>query len=261
MAATTEPVLAPAEVSLFHTFGFLMRPQLLTSNEMAAITVSADALWDVDNTPESDIGDRRVGHFVERIPMLSALVADDRIYGVAEKLLGPDFVWVGSEGNETYYSNLHWHPDRKYYRPDEVHHMDFPQLKMMIYLERVTEDTGCMRVLPGSHHLPLHQELGPQEDLRAEKPFGLEGIEVPFTAMETEPGDVAVFDHRLWHGMFGGHYGRRYIALKFAARPRRIEDVQTLKQYAAAMFDPHENFLNSSNPRLRGMVAGLKDLG
>lgn len=260
MAVSTEPVLTPAEIALFRTFGFLVRRQLLTSDEMAAITVAANALWDVDDTPESDIGDRRVAHFVERVPVLSELVADDRIYGVAKTLLGPDFVWVGSEGNETYYSELHWHPDRKYYRPEEVHHMNFPQLKMMIYLEKVTEDTGCMRVLPGSHQLPLHQQLGPQEDLRAEKPFGLEGREVPFAAMETEPGDVAMFDHRLWHGMFGGCHGRRYIAVKFAAQPRRREDVQTLKQYSAAMFNPHENFLYSSEPRLRSMVAGLKDL-
>ena len=48
--------------------------------------------------------------------------------------------------------------------------------------------------------------------------------------------------------------------MKFAARPQRPEDVATLKQYALAAFEPHENFLKSSNPRLRGMVEGLADL-
>jgi ectoine hydroxylase-related dioxygenase (phytanoyl-CoA dioxygenase family) len=252
--------LKPSEVAHFRTFGFLLRPRLFTEGEMSEVTEAANALWEADDTPESEIGDRRLNSFVERLPVLSALVCDDRIYKTAERLLGPDFIWVGSEGNETYYSDLHWHPDRKYYRPDETHNMAYPQLKMMIYLESVTRETGCMRVLPGSHQLPLHQELGPQEDLRHEKPFGLEGCEVPSVPLETDPGDVAMFDHCLWHGMFGGRYGRRYIAMKFAARPRKGDEIATLKQYSAATFSPHENFLKSPNSRLRGMVAGLGDL-
>ncbi len=252
--------LKPSEVARFRTFGFLQRPRLFTATEMSEVMAAANALGDTDLTPESEIGDRRLSHFVERLPVLSELVCDDRIYKAAETLLGPDFIWIGSEGNETYYSELHWHPDRKYYRPEEKHNIPFRQLKMMIYMEPVTRETGCMRVLPGSHRLPLHEDLGPQEDLRDQKPFGLDGREVPFVPLESDPGDVALFDHCLWHGMFGGRHGRRYIALKFAARPQRPEDVVTLKQYALAAFDPHENFLNSSNPRLRGMVEGLADL-
>lgn len=252
--------LEAGEIAHFRTFGFLLRPRLFTAAEMSEVTEAANTLWDADDTPESEIGDRRLSNFVERLPALSALVCDDRIYKAAETLLGPDFIWIGSEGNETYYSELHWHPDRKYYRPGEIHNMAYPQLKLMIYLEPVTRETGCMRVLPGSHRLPLHQDLGPQEDLRDEKPFGLEGREVPSVPLETDPGDVAMFDHCLWHGMFGGRCGRRYIAMKFAARPCKAENISTLKQYAAAAFNPHENFLNSPHARLRGMVAGLTEM-
>ena len=37
------------------------------------------------------------------------------------------------------------------------HLIDYPQVKMFIYLQPTSADDGALRVVPGSHRFPLHQ--------------------------------------------------------------------------------------------------------
>ena len=52
--------------------------------------------------------------------------------GVAEQLFGGDAVWVGSEGNWNKgfadSAGMHWHADRRGFRPSEAHLIDYPQV-------------------------------------------------------------------------------------------------------------------------------------
>ena len=48
--------------------------------------------------------------------------------------------------------------------------------------------------------------------------FGLAPADIPATALETSPGDVAFFSHQCWHGSFGGAPGRRMFTLNFKCR-------------------------------------------
>ena len=91
-------------------------------------------------------------------------------------------------------------------------------------------------------------------------PFGVLPSQVPAFPLETEPGDVVFFDQSLYHAIFNGWAGRRYIALKFAHKPGSAEDVDALMEYSPYVFDPAESFLNSGSPRIRGMVEGLPEL-
>ena len=34
-------------------------------------------------------------------------------------------------------------------------------MKVSLYLDPLTKETGCLRVIPGSHRLPLHETLKP----------------------------------------------------------------------------------------------------
>lgn len=251
-------MLSPQETAHFDTFGFLFLPRLFSAAEIRAVRNAAEEIWREDPAPVKD-GDRRLSYFVERSEPLARLVEDDRIYRRVEALLGPRFVWVGSEGNVTYYSELKWHSDRKYYRRGEERWMGYPQLKVMLYLDEVKRQTGCMRVIPGSHRMPFHKALGPQEIDPDSRPFGVAGADIPSVALESTPGDVILFNHCIWHAMFGGEEGRCYIALKFAARPTTEDHLRTLERYTESAFEPHPAFLDSESPRLRNMVAGLAE--
>src|SRR5205823_1713824 len=106
---------------------------------------------------------------------------DPRILGIASSLLGDDFNYMGSDGN-FYVGDTGWHSDGW--------HTDIRHIKLALYLDPLTRDTGCLRVIPGSHHVGdvyaerLQQEVGKSRDL-----FGIEGSEVPAVALETQPGD------------------------------------------------------------------------
>ena len=85
---------------------------------------------------------------------MTRILTDEHIYPVIQALIGPEFIWAGSEGNISTRSEVEWHPDRKYYRSGEEPCIDYPQVKVMMYLETVARDTGCLRVIPGPHRLP-----------------------------------------------------------------------------------------------------------
>ena len=143
-------MLTPQQQDHFATFGFLRLPQLFSAEEMAAFTTAADALWTQNEEPLVN-DEIRLGQVVERDPLLRGLATDDRVWPAVEALMGPGFIWVGSEGNISNRAEIKWHSDRKYYRSGEEHWIDYPQVKLMLYLDELHRDSGCLRVIPGSH--------------------------------------------------------------------------------------------------------------
>jgi hypothetical protein len=230
-------------------------------DEMAAITREADDLWNEDRLGQPFKGEvtENVAPFVEKRPLLRQFAEDDRIYRIIEQLLGPEFIWSGSEGNLTVHSEHGWHADRQ----GEAE-LSYIRIKVMFYLDPVTKERGCLRVIPGSHRLPLHMDLAPlqaqQEDSNP-MAFGVAGPDMPSFSLESEPGDVVFFNQSLYHAMFGGRVGRRLIALKYAAKPTTDEHIASLQRWSPYAFHPDEAFLNSNRPRLRGMVKPLVELG
>ena len=251
-------MLTDQQLAHFSTFGFLLLKQAFSAAEMAAFTSAAEELWREDPTPEEN-EEQRLDYFAERQPLLTRMVADDRIHAVVHDLLGDRFIWVGSEGNISNRRDINWHPDRKYYRRGEEERIHFPQVKVMLYLQKLGKDSGCLRVIPGSQRMPYHKELAQQEVDPASRPFGLGAQDIPCHALESAPGDVIFFNHCIWHSVSGGIQGRRYIGLKFAARPFAADHLKSLETYTRNIFQPHEAFLNNSEPRIRGMVENLAD--
>lgn len=246
-------MLTPQQLAYFDTFGFLFLRQAFSADEMAEMISAAEEMW-ADNPPPHMDGEQRLNGFVERHPSLSRLVIDARIYPAIGQLMGSDFVWAGSEGNISGLTHIKWHPDRKYYNPDEEQFADFAQMKVMIYLQTVKRDSGCLRVIPGSHKMPFHKLLGPQEIDPEARPFGLAPQDLPCVYLESEPGDVIMFNHMMWHSQFGGGERRRYIALKFTSRPTSEHHFASLERYSKAVFEPHEAFMNHEDPRIRAMA-------
>ena len=246
-------MLTPQQVAHFDTFGFVLFRQAFSAEEMAAITSAAEESWQ-SSPQEIEAEERRNSFFLERNPQLAWLAPDERIYTAVTELLGPELLWVGSEGNVSSRNTVRWHPDRKYYLSGEEHWMDFVQIKIMIYLDDIDRDSGCLRVIPGSHKMPFHKSLANQELNPESQPFGVDGPDIPCVALTSQPGDVVLFNHTLWHGAFGGSARRRYIALKFAAWPTADYHIDSLRKYGTGVFEPHENFVNSDDVRIRDMV-------
>jgi hypothetical protein len=254
-------MLSSAHKSHFQVLGFVLLRQVFSPDEMQRINAAADELWQADRQgkPTSD-GGQGVSPFVERSDFLTQIVADDRIFVTIEQLLGPGFIWAGSEGNVTAHAEHRWHADRC-----GVREVDYGRIKVMLYLDAMTRARGSLRVLPGSHRLPYHHDLEPliaQQEESCLETFGVDGPDMPGFAVESQPGDVLFFDQCLWHAVFGGWPGRHYIALKYAAKPTAAEHIESLRHYSnGEIFRPDAAFLNSARPRIRGMVEKLPELG
>ncbi len=138
-------MLTPEQIAHFETFGFLFMRQVFSSEEIEKITLEAEILWEENRRSEAvSKNGISMDAFVERSPLLTELVDDDRIFHSVEQLLGSDFVWVGSEGNVTKNADHRWHSDRKCWRKEEEEDITYRRIKIMLYLDPVTKDTGCL---------------------------------------------------------------------------------------------------------------------
>ncbi len=288
-------MLTSQQKAHFETFGFIIRRQLLSPEEMTAFTREFEEVLNEDRHNKPFAGKTRhaVSGFAEKRLLLRQLVEDDRIYLPIEQLLGPDFLWQSSDGN-LYVGDTAWHRDAADLE------LNFKRIKVAFYLDPVGRDTGCLRVIPGSHRAPFHDELRPlnywrkkqvilegrstQADLdkfvkemnitEDEPLFGVDPRDVPCVPLESEPGDVVFFNQHLYHSAFGGANGRRMFTLNFAVNPTTDEQIALLRnhyeinaknrrvmQHTMSDRKYDEAFLYSDRPRIQGMVAKLIELG
>ena len=129
-------------------------------------------------------------------------------------------------------------------------------LKVIFYLEPVRALSGCLCVLPGSHFLPYRE--------RMEK-YGGDilplGKDVPGVyPIETDPGDLLVFNVKLYHAAFGEGSKRRGVYINFIQKPRTAEEeeyIRWLYRKDGGYYTP-ETFKDAPPRRLR-MLQFLKE--
>jgi hypothetical protein len=218
--------LTEQQIQYFETFGFLAFPGLL-SDRIEAITDEFEAVWagrgGGHHGREHD-GVRRscIVPFIDQSEYLSSLIDDPRILAIATGLLGEEFNYMGSDGNY-YAGDTPWHSDGW--------HPVIRHIKIAFYLDPLTRDTGCLRVIPGSHRIGdryadgLHAQIGKSQEL-----WGVHGREVPAIALETQPGDLVCFNHNTKHAAFGGGSRRRMFTINLC-QTYPEERLQELRDY------------------------------
>ena len=202
-------MLTEQQVLFWKTFGYLVFRNVFPQDEIDQIRRDHDDVMAEERGGQSFNGKetQTVLWFVEQRPSLARLADDDRVYNKVEQLLGPGFIWCESDGNY-YVGDTAWHSDgyadKKYM-----------SMKMAFYLDPVAPETGCLRVIPGSHKAFLtcigetpddhyrqslkKQEYGvPDEDSLAELAHK-HGIVAP----TGKPGSVVIFDCNTMHGSNG----------------------------------------------------------
>jgi ectoine hydroxylase-related dioxygenase (phytanoyl-CoA dioxygenase family) len=270
-------LLTSEQILHFQTFGFLVVKRAFSDVEMKDITTAFEQsmLDDRGGLPFGG-GDRQaIFGMVERHSSLVNLVVDQRIYGTVSQLFGPGFLWTASDGN-FWVGDTQWHPDR--------HDLTWALIKASLYLDPVNKDTGCLRVIPGSHRLPFHLNLMPLErrgkakSTKAAKmlsnpqegipvthhntddlSFGLVDQDVPCVALETVPGDLIFFHQNLWHASFGGRAGRRQLALSYGENPVTDDQMIQVRQMHKANLSNATERENVENDRLYGDVLMASD--
>ena len=254
-------MLTPGQIAHFETFGFLVLRQLFSHEEIAIMKRESVEIFDQERggTPYTGGESQVVQPFLERRPFLSQLVDDDRIYNIGVDLCGPDFVLATNAG-ALHVGDTPWHRDASLENP-------IKNAQINIYTQPLTRDTGCLRVIPGSHHLASPDPLGLLSDRNEDpdfRPFGVRPSEIPCYAIESQPGDVVVFTESLPHASFGGEAGRHHYGMNFFANPKTDEQVAWIKGLHESWkygLRPSESYINSDRPRIRRMVSQLVEWG
>lgn len=217
--------LTQQQAAFFDTFGFLVFPGMLTQ-ELPWIYEGFEEIF--TQVPEHD-GTRRTIAGTDSSEKLCRLLDHPKVVEVASSLLGEKFNYLGGDANY-YVGDTSWHSDGWH------DHGLF--VKMAFYLDPVKRDTGCLRVIPGSHK--VHNEwVGEVRKVgHPEENFGIAGGDVPAVPLESQPGDVVVFNHNLHHAAYGGSNRRRMFTLNLSRHADTAVDLHELRGFinSAARF-------------------------
>jgi ectoine hydroxylase-related dioxygenase (phytanoyl-CoA dioxygenase family) len=207
--------LSDQQLAYFKTFGFLAFPGLFRT-EIEDITAAFEELWvqhGGGHAGKPHDGTRRSAlvPFIDQHEYLCALLDDSRICGISSSLLGEDFNYVSSDGNY-YVGDTAWHSDG--WRTSGL-----MTIKMAFYLDPVAADSGCLRVIPGSCSTDDAFARTLQAQLRqCDEVLGVAGRDIPAYPLETQPGDLILFNQNTKHASFGGGNRRRMFTLNFSQR-------------------------------------------
>ena len=182
---------------------------------------------------------------------LADIVHHPRILDVVEDLIGPDLLcwtthWFIKEAGTPHY--VSWHQDSNYWGLDTD-----CLVSVWLALSRSNADSGCVRVLPGSHtetsmiHIDTYQEHNMLT--RGQEIRGIdEGAAVNLLV---EPGEAAIFDYRLAHASYPNRSDDRRIGI--GIRYIRPETRQKLRSWDSAMLvrgeDRYGHFELEPSPR------------
>lgn len=193
--------LSRSQQQFFETFGFLTFPGLLAP-EIEGITRKFEGVFEQARLQHNPTRRTILVPFIDQDAYLSSLLDHPAIEKIAAGLLGAAFNYLGSDGN-FYTGDTAWHSDG--------YHVYGGYIKIALYLDPVSDTSGALRVIPGSHRLP--QSASIRKAAKARELWGIEQSEVPAAILTSQPGDVVVFDHNIMHASFGGGNRRRMFTI------------------------------------------------
>ena len=252
--------LSAAQVAQFSAEGYLHIPSALTPPEVHAITEAFEqtlapyAAGVNVLAPPGAAADRsrrtQISAAIQRHEGLCSLLDHPAVVGLIGGIIGSDFNYTGA----CLLSRTHWPSgappqrlllarvaggtpggDGNFYVGDTGWHPDggwgeLFAVKLAVYLDDLTADTGCLRVIPGSHR-PEHPvrtgAVRPNEPGLGVAPKDCPGM----LALETSPGDLVLFNHDLYHSSWGGGNRRRMFTLNCTKRARTEADFVRLRRY------------------------------
>lgn len=218
--------LTSQQLAFMETFGYLVFPELL-SDKIDRIIEEFEAVFVAhggghNGKPHDGTARSCILPFVDQSEYLASLLDDPRIDGIFTSLLGEDYCYLGSDGN-FYVGDTNWHSDTDWSgkmrgKPPRIFY------KMAFYLDPVTAASGALRVIPGSQHYGDVFAEALQATLRpAPEKLGIHGNQVPAIALESNPGDVVVFNQNTKHSAWGGGKRRRMFTINCTARYTETE--------------------------------------
>lgn len=221
-------MLSERDAEFFKLFGFLKIPKFFGVEELAVLEAEYDLglsrVAPLYSAPIGMRGQLNWSNMRPRTPVLSKMLEDPRMLSMARLLLSEGAVGVMSNGNNFSGKFTEWHADTSV--------PGFRSVKFAAYLDPLDGQSGALRVLPGSHRSPWHEQLLPIGMKNSMKDAGnpeasLKPIyhvpDVPAFICDTQPGDVLAFDLKIWHASWNGSPNRRMLSFTYFDTPSEAD--------------------------------------
>ena len=210
-------VLSDAAVEQYHRDGYFYPVQVLEPAQVAENRARLEAFEAGQGEPISG-PQRSKSHLLFR--WVDDLMRQPAILDAVEDLIGPDLLcwntlfWVKESGSESFVS---WHQDLRYWGLDSD-----DLVTVWLALSPATLESGCMRVLPGSHRGEMMQHedgYKPENLLTRGQEIAVEVDEERTVAMPLEAGQVSLHNVRLAHASGPNRSPDRRIGLSLHYMP------------------------------------------
>jgi hypothetical protein len=216
-------ILNDEAVAQYHRDGFFFPLKVLDEPE---VEETRDHLEAFESKQGEPIGgtQRNKSHLL--FTWVDDLMRHARILDAAEALIGPDILcwntlfWVKEAHSPTFVS---WHQDLRYWGLDTD-----DLITVWLALSPATEESGCMRVLPGSHRgdlMPHKDEFETDNMLTRGQEISVEVDEAEAVSMPLQPGEASLHNGRLAHASSPNRSGDRRIGLSFHYMPTRTRQI------------------------------------
>ena len=223
-------ILSARAIEQYQQDGYWFPLRVLDDEQVAANRSKLTAFEKAQGKPLAG-AQRSKSHLL--FEWVDELMRNDGILDAVEDLIGPDLLcwntlfWIKEPGSTSFVS---WHQDLRYWGLD-THDL----VSVWLALSPATLESGCMRVLPGSHK----KELLPHKDRYAEDNLLTRGQEIAVSvdeeqtvAMPLKPGEVSLHNVRLAHASGPNQSDDRRIGISLHYMPTRTK--QTVSEWDSA---------------------------
>ena len=216
-------LLSEDTVAQFNQDGYYFPLKILDDEEVAASRAQLEKFESAQGQPIGG-AQRNKAHLLFK--WIDDLMRHEAILDSVEDLIGPDilcwntFFWVKEAGSESFVS---WHQDLRYWGLDTS-----DLVTAWLALSPATLDSGCMRVLPGSHQgelLPHQDEYRPDNMLTRGQEIAVQVDEAETVPMPLQPGELSLHNVRLAHASGPNQSEDRRIGLSLHYMPTRTKQV------------------------------------
>ena len=216
-------ILSEAAIAQYRRDGYCFPVRILDDGEVAANRRKLETFEASQGHPIEG-AQRSKSHLL--FTWIDDLMRNDRILDAVEDLIGPDilcwntFFWIKEPRSETFVS---WHQDLRYWGLDSG-----DLVTAWLALSPATPETGCMRVLPGSHVgdlLPHSDEYQQNNMLTRGQEISVVVDEARAVAMPLQPGEISLHNVRLAHASSPNRSQDRRIGLSLHYMPTSTRQI------------------------------------
>jgi len=221
--------LTEQQIEHYRREGYVSPVPMLTADETAEYRREIEAV-------EEAMGGELLGtprtKFYLRFPWAHRLATHEPILDAVEDLIGPDIMlyhniaWLKDPGDG---SRVSWHQDNTYFG-----HTPCDVLTVWLALSPATEESGCMRILPGTHRLgqlPLTTpDTSSANMLASGQTVEFDVSTVTPDCMALKAGEASIHHAFAIHGSPPNLSNDRRLGITFIYHPpdlRQIGDVRT----------------------------------